>query len=285
MAETKTQQVEQVPEKSLYLPEIAEVTRVKSLTKLEKLFEIRLPDGRDLGHEPGQFVEVSIFGIGEAPISVSSSPTRKGSFELCVRAVGNVTNALHRLNQGDAIGIRGPFGKGFDVEELKGRDMLFIGGGIGLVPLRSLINYVLDKRKDFAKVTILYGTKQPSEILFRDELNKWDEDDTVDFRITVDKGDESWTGHTGVITTLIPDIAVDVAKTTAVVVGPPIMYRFVIKALKEKKLPEDRIVVSLERRMKCGVGKCGHCQMGHLYVCQDGPVFKYSQIRDIREAL
>ncbi len=285
MAEAKIHQAVEPPARSLYVPEMAEIAKVESLTKLEKLFEIKLPGGRDLGHDPGQFVEVSVFGIGEAPISVSSSPTRKGSFELCIRAVGNVTNALHRLSPGDKVGIRGPFGRGFDVEELKGRNILFIGGGIGLVPLRSLINYVLDKRKDFAKVTILYGTKQPSEILFRNELSRWEEDDTVDFKMTVDKGDESWTGHTGVITTLIPDVNIDVAKTTAVVVGPPIMYRFVIKALKEKNVPDDQIVVSLERRMKCGVGKCGHCQMNHLYVCQDGPVFKYSQIRDVREAL
>ena len=285
MVEMRSGSRTELPQESLYLPEMAQVARVETLTESEKLFEIRLPDGRDLGHTPGQFVEVSVFGIGEAPISVSSSPTRQGLFELCVRAVGNVTNALHKLEPGAKIGIRGPFGRGFDTEELKGRDILFVGGGIGLVPLRSLINYVLDKREDFAKVTILYGTKHPSEILFRNELSKWGENDTVDFKVTVDNGDESWAGHTGVITTLIPDITIDVNRTTAVVVGPPIMYRFVIRALKEKNVPDDQIIVSLERRMKCGVGKCGHCQMGPLYICQDGPVFKYSEIREIREAL
>ena len=285
MAETRSGSQTELPEKSLYLPEMAEVVRIEALTKFEKLFEIRFADGRDLGHAPGQFVEVSIFGIGEAPISVSSSPTRKGMFELCVRAVGNVTNALHKLEPGNRVGIRGPFGKGFNIEELKGKDILFIGGGIGLVPLRSLINYVLDTRDDFDKVTILYGTKQPSEMLFKDELREWEANETVDYRITVDKGDEKWAGNVGVITTLIPDLEIDTARTMAVVVGPPIMYRFVIKSLKEKNLPDNRIILSLERRMKCGVGKCGHCQMGHLYVCQDGPVFKYSEIKEIREAL
>lgn len=285
MAVTKQDSQTELPGRSLYLPEMARVTRVEALTESEKLFEIKFASGRDLGHVPGQFVEVSVFGIGEAPISVSSSPTRKGMFELCVRAVGNVTNALHKLEPEDKIGIRGPFGKGFNTEELKGKDILFIGGGIGLVPLRSLINFVLDTREDFGKVTILYGTKNPSEILFRDELREWEANKTVDYRITVDKGDAKWKGNVGVITTLIPGLEIDPARTVAVVVGPPIMYRFVIKSLKEKNLPDEQIILSLERRMKCGVGKCGHCQMGHLYVCQDGPVFKYSEIRGIREAL
>jgi sulfite reductase subunit B len=268
----------------LYLPMPARIVRSEQVTATEKLFELQLEGGADLGHQPGQFVEVSLFGYGEAPISVSSSPTRKGSFELCVRAAGSLTNAMHKLPEGATIGIRGPFGNGFDTEQLKGKDIIFIGGGIGLVPLRSLINYVLDNRKDYGKTTILYGTKSPAEILFSDELKAWEENPTVDYRITVDKGDENWTGHVGVITTLISDISPDPDTTYAIVVGPPIMYKFALLSLRSKDFRDDHVIVSLERRMKCGVGKCGHCQINSVYVCQDGPVFNYAKIKDFPEA-
>jgi len=273
--------------KQLYLPRPARIVRVEQVSEKEKFFELKFADGSELGHSPGQFVEVSVYGIGECPVSVSSSPTKKGSFELVVRKVGNVTAALHNLKSGDTVGIRGPFGRGFDTEVLKGKDILFIGGGIGMVPLRSLINYVLDKRSDYGKVTILYGCKEPSELIFADERAKWASRKDVDYRITVDKckPEDGWKGNTGVITTLIPGVEIATEKTYAVVVGPPIMYRFVIKSLKEKNLLDERIILSLERRMKCGVGKCGHCQIGNLYCCQDGPVFYYSEIKHLKEAL
>jgi len=268
----------------LYLPRPAKITKVRQLTATEKLFELEFEDGSELDHQPGQFVEVSIFGYGEAPISVSSSPTRKGSFELCVRAAGSLTGAMHKLPEGSTLGIRGPFGKGFDTEQLKDKDLLFIGGGIGIVPLRSLINYVLDNRGDYGKVTILYGAKTPDELLFVDELKAWEENPSVDYRVTVDTGDDAWQGHTGVITTLITDVQPDPDATYAVAVGPPIMYKFVLLSLKSKDFHDDHIIVSLERRMKCGVGKCGHCQINSIYVCQDGPVFNYAEIKDFPEA-
>lgn len=270
---------------SIYLPQLAEIIRTEQLTKMEKLFEIKLLTGQDLGHQPGQFVEVSLFGIGEAPISISSSPTKKGSFELAVRAVGNVTNALHRLEKGAIIGIRGPFGKGFPIEEMKGKDILFVAGGIGLVPLRSLINYVLDKRSDFGRVLILFGAKTPAEQLFLNELALWRRRPDLEYWETVDRADEKWKGNVGVITTLFPKFNINPEKTIAVIVGPPVMYRFAILEAQVKGIPDEQIIVSLERRMKCGVGKCGHCQINHLYVCQDGPVFKYAQIKDIKEAI
>ncbi|MGB9699458.1 MAG: FAD/NAD(P)-binding protein [Thermodesulfobacteriota bacterium] len=275
----------QLPLNSIYLPQLAEIIRTEQLTKMEKLFEIRLLHGQDLGHQPGQFVEVSLLGIGEAPISISSSPTKKGSFELAVRAVGNVTNALHKLAKGALIGIRGPFGKGFPVEEMKGKDLLFVAGGIGLVPLRSLINYVLDKRSDFGRVLILFGAKTPAEQLFLDELALWRTRADLEYWETVDRADGKWKGNVGVITTLFPKININPEKTIAVIVGPPVMYRFAILEAQVKGIPDEQIIVSLERRMKCGVGKCGHCQINHLYVCQDGPVFKYAQIKDIKEAI
>ncbi len=225
-----------------------------------------------------------MFGTGEAPISVSSSPTRTGSFELVVRKVGNVTGAMHNLAEGATVGIRGPFGTSVPVDEYKGKDMLIVAGGIGLVPVRSCINYILDNRQDFGRLMILFGSRSPKERLFTDELAAWSARDDVEFLETVDKGDDTWKGNVGVITTLFPKIDFDPDKTICVVVGPPIMYRFVIIEAKKKGLADERIVVSLERRMKCGVGKCGHCQINNLYCCQDGPVFNYSKVKDYSEA-
>ncbi|MFO7792236.1 MAG: FAD/NAD(P)-binding protein [Candidatus Saliniplasma sp.] len=275
-------------EESVYLPEKAKILNIKQLTENEKLFEIVLENGQSLDHDPGQFVELSIAGVGEAPISITSSPTKEGeSFELCVRAVGNVTNALHSLDIGDEIGIRGPFGNGFDVDEFKGQDVLFIGGGLGLAPLRSLINYVIDRREEFEKVMVLYGCREPCEILYEDELDRWDELSDMDLLQTVDKCPDGvcWEGNIGVITTLIPKVDFDPNTTIAAVCGPPIMYKFVMQELEKRKLPDKQVFLSLERRMKCGVGKCGHCQIDGLYTCQDGPVFNYGDIKDVEEAL
>ena len=274
------------PMKDIYLPEPADVLKASPMTALEMFFEFRLASGRELGHMPGQFVEVSIPGIGEAPISISSSPTQKGSFQMVVRKVGNVSGAMHALSAGRQVGIRGPFGTHFPVDgEMKGKDVLFICGGIGLVPVRSAINYVLDHRDDYGHVTILFGTKTPADRLFTDEMQRWASAKDVTFMETVDRGDDAWKGNVGVITTLIPKVRLDPARTVAVVCGPPIMYKFAILELDKVGLKADRMYVSLERHMKCGVGKCGHCQVNGLYACQDGAVFKYSDIASVREAI
>lgn len=271
---------------SVYVPVMARVLDIRPMTRLEKLLTVELPGGQSLGNEPGQFVEVSIFGIGEAPISISSSPSRSnGSFELCVRNVGDVTSALHQMEPGAMVGIRGPFGAGFPTEKMKGKDLLFAAGGLGLAPLRSLINEVLDQRSAFGRVIILYGTKHPSEILFGEELEAWAQREDVEFHMTVDRGDEDWQGHVGVITTLFPRFTINPRNTIAATCGPPIMYRFVLMELLGKGIPEAQIYLSLERRMKCGVGKCGHCQINDLYCCQDGPVFRYADIKGLEEAL
>jgi sulfite reductase subunit B len=270
---------------NLYEPVMAEITRVKRLTPMEKFYRIELPGGRDLGHVPGQFVELSIFGVGEAPFSVSSSPTSKGGFDLGVRRAGMLTDVLGRMEPGQKVGIRGPFGHGIDVEKFRGRDVLIVAGGIGLVPMRSMINYVIDNRRDFGRLIICYGSKSDGDLLFTDEIARWEADPTIDLHLTVDRGSADWRGHTGVITTLIPGLALDLENTRACVCGPPVMYRFVLMALKSRGLPEENIWMSLERRMKCGVGKCGHCQINHSYVCQDGPVYHYPDIRNLQEAL
>jgi NAD(P)H-flavin reductase len=183
------------------------------------------------------------------------------------------------------VGIRGPFGNGFPLESLEGKDILLIAGGIGLFPLRSLIQYVMDRRSSFGKVILLFGARSPAERLFLDELAAWSQRPDIEFHETVDKGDGSWRGNVGVITTLIPKVDIDSRKTVAVVVGPPIMYRFVIVELKKRDLPDENIIMSLERRMKCGVGKCGHCQINGVYVCREGPVFNLAQLRNLREAV
>jgi sulfhydrogenase subunit gamma (sulfur reductase) len=271
---------------SIYMPTTMLVIRTQSITALEKLFTIELPDGFSLNHRPGQFVEVSLLGIGEAPISISSSPSRSnGSFELCVRQAGTLTNALHSLHPGDMVGIRGPFGRGFPIERFRGKDLLFAPGGLGLAPLRSLINEVLDHRAMFGRIFILYGAKNPSELLFKNELEQWLERKDVELHLTVDHADESWTGNVGVITTLFPQIQVHARNTVAITCGPPVMYRFVLMELQSLGIPEGNIWLSLERRMKCGVGKCGHCQMNHIYTCLEGPVFSFSEIKHLEEAL
>jgi NAD(P)H-flavin reductase len=271
---------------SAYLPAPARIVDVRPLTQLEKLFTIELPGDLTLAHAPGQFVELSVFGIGEAPFSISSSPSRSnGTFELCIRRTGQLTDAVHALRPGDTVGIRGPFGHGFPVRRFWGKDMLFLPGGLGLPPLRSLINQVLDERSNFGRVFILYGARHPSELLFRDELAHWAAREDVEVRVTVDRPDDDWRGHVGVITTLIPEVELYPPNTVAFTVGPPVMYRFVLMELLARGIREGNIWLSLERRMKCGVGKCGHCQINHLYACIDGPCLPYAQLRRLEEAL
>ena len=278
--------IETLPESSIYLPTQSRILAAQPLTKLEMLFTIELPGGIALDHKPGQFVEVSLLGVGEAPISISSSPSRSnGSFELCVRRAGDLTSVLHRMTPGEMIGIRGPFGRGFPFERFRGKDMLFAPGGLGLAPLRSLINQVLDERGNFGRVIILYGARHPSELLFTDELAEWQARDDIELHLTVDRADDDWKENVGVITALFPKIDIHPRNTVAVTIGPPVMYRFVLMELLGKGISEGNIWLSLERRMKCGVGKCGHCQINHLYTCQSGPSFSYTEIKHLAEAL
>jgi NAD(P)H-flavin reductase len=270
----------------LFTPEMASIVKVEEMTALEKVFTLQLPGGRPLGNRPGQFVEVSVLGVGEAPISICSSPSRSTeTFEMCVRKVGDVTAALHQLKAGDKVGIRGPFGHGFPIESFRGKDMLFAPGGLGLPPARSLINQVLDERALFGRVIILYGARTPAELLFKDELQRWAERSDVELLLTVDRGDDTWSGNVGVITTLFKFISVYPRNTVAITVGPPVMYRFVLMELLGKGISEGNIYLSLERRMKCGIGKCGHCQINNVYACQSGPVFSYKELKGLEEAL
>ncbi len=262
-----------------------QIIELTELTGLEKPFRIVLPKDETLDHDPGQFVQVSLFGVGEAPISICSSPTRFDSFELCVRKAGRFTEALHQLKVGDEVGIRGPFGVGFPVVPLEGNDVLLIAGGLGIAPLRSLINYIIVNRRDFGKVDILLGCRDPESMLFSGELAYWDKRIDINFNCSIDREAPDWHGNVGLITALIPGVTLDPQKTFAIACGPPVMYRFVVDELLKKGIPESHIYLSLERHMKCGLGKCGHCQIHDVYCCQDGPVFNYRWVKKIRGAI
>lgn len=276
---------ETLKHESIYMPTPARITHVEQFTELEKFYRIELPSGFELDHKSGQFVEVSILGIGEAPITICSSPTSSHrTFEMCVRRVGKLTEALHRMRPGSTIGIRGPFGRPFPMEKFRGKDMLLMAGGLGLAPLRSVINEVLDQRGQFGRVIILYGTRSPHDILFANEIKEWESRADVEFLMTVDRPTPDWAGNEGVITTLLPKVDFSGRNMVAVVIGPPVMYKFVVRDIRARGVPDGNIWMSFERQMKCAVGKCGHCQMHHIYTCQDGPSFSYLEVKDLEEA-
>lgn len=271
-----------------YVPFPCQLVAVQQLTPNEKLFRFVRTNEQHFGHKAGQFMQVSIAGIGEAPISISSSPTRGDYIEMGVRKIGTLTAAMHDLRVGDSVGMRGPFGTHFPIAELRGKDLLLIAGGCGLAPLRSMIQYTEDCIADFGKVTVLYGAKSPDDVMYKDELARLQQPPSLlDCRVTVDNvvGGTCWTSNVGLITTLFAPLVVDPTNTVAIICGPPIMYKFVIQELEKKGLTDNNIVVSLERHMKCGVGKCGHCTIEHLYCCIDGPVFWLNQVRHIRGAI
>jgi sulfhydrogenase subunit gamma (sulfur reductase) len=277
---------ETLQQPSIYLPTLATIKEVREISERDKLFKLELPGGLSLNHQPGQFVEISILGVGEAPISITSSPSRSnGDFEICVRRLGDLTGVLHRMGPGDKIGVRGPFGHGFPYMRFRGKDLLFVLGGLGLPPGRSLINQVIDERHNYGRVIILSGARNPSELIFMDEVSEWQARGDIEVLLTVDRADETWKGNVGVVTTLFPKIEVHARNTVGLTIGPPAMYRFVLMEFQAKGIPEGNIYLSLERRMKCGVGKCGHCQINNIYTCQSGPVFSYAEIKPLEEAL
>lgn len=271
-----------------YRPWPARITSIQTLTEYEKLFEIRLIDERirEAFHQkPGQFVEVSIFGVGEVPISITGSPTKQGFIEICVRRAGKFTTKLHSMKCGDIVGIRGPFGRGFPLDDMRGQDVLCVAGGLGIAPLRSLINNIHDERSDFGKVTIIYGSKTPADVMFREQLEMWKSRQDFDLHVTVDNPTDDWDGEVGMVTKAFDLIDIDPSCTFGAICGPPVMYQFVVNAMREKGISYDNIYMSFERHMKCGMGKCGHCQIGHQYACIDGPVFNYWEAMNIQGSM
>lgn len=273
-----------------FTPEPARIVRAYHLTDDVKFFQVRFVDmekALTFKYKPGQFAMLSILGTGEAPFSISSTPSRPGLLEFCIRRAGTVTNALFRLLENSFIGLRGPYGNGFPVEEMKGKDIVIVVGGLGAAPLRSVLLYSLDNRDQFGMVAVLYGSKRPAEMIFREEYFALKKRNDLECHLIVDADDtRKWTEKVGVVTTLFPELKkVDSPNTYALVCGPPVMYKYVIRELIKLNIPKNQILMTLERRMKCGVGKCGHCAIDYIYTCLDGPVFTYWDVIHMRELI
>ena len=280
----------QSPTENVYLPKVAVLDRVVEEIADVRTFYWHFEDPAEQAafrkFLPGQFAQVSVFGAGEFPASLPPSPTEEELF-FTVRRVGSVTAALHQLRPGDRFGVRGPYGNGFPMKQYFGQNLLFVAGGIGLIPLRSCLNYALDNRHRYGKIQLFYGARGLRDLMYLGALREWEMSRGFECYLTVDRADDQWTGHVGVVGSLFrkPGVTVPVENTTAFVCGPPIMFRFVIRDLKEMGFEDRNIMSTLERYMKCGVGKCGHCCIGLAYVCVDGPVFTYEQIKRLGEVI
>lgn len=266
----------------------AEIASVSRLTATEKLFHLRLVDPAErerFSFLPGQFVMVELPGFGEVPISIAGSNSQKGFIELCIRKAGKVTTMLHRAGHGTPVGIRGPFGSYYPMQAMKGHNLLLIAGGLGLAPLRSAVLYATENRSDFKEVHILYGTGTRSQLLFDYQYEQWRRVDGVALDIALADPDPDWQGDVGQVTELLEKIAIPLDDTFAIVCGPPVMFKSVCGLLGQKGMPRDRMFVSLERRMHCGMGKCCRCNVGSTYVCMDGPVFDFWTVMNLKEAI
>jgi len=264
------------------LPDLFRIRRVRPETHDTFTFELApVQSGRRFSFQPGQFNMMYVYGVGEVPVSISGDPTTSGLLTHTVRAVGSVTRVMARMKAGEIIGIRGPFGTPWPVTEAEGNDLVIIGGGIGLAPLRPALYYALANRSRFGKVVLLYGTRTPEDILYRKELESLRARFDLDVDVTVDRAGSDWHGNVGVVTRLIPKATFDPSSTLAFICGPEVMMRFTAMALQKREIPLENIYLTMERNMKCAIGMCGHCQMGPLFVCKDGPVFRYDRIRDI----
>jgi NAD(P)H-flavin reductase len=268
-----------------YLPRLARVKKARALTETESLLDLELKDGKPLGHRSGQFVLISRFGFGEVPISVCSDPDDSKSFQLCISGVGNVSRALAASRDGDWVGVRGPYGVGFPEQTVLGRDVILIAAGLGVAPLRSYIHHLLNRRSDVRRLVIVHGARHPSVMLFRDEVAGWADLEGVEVHRIVDQADESWDGPTGVVTDPLKQLDLDPDNTIAAAVAPPVAFRFVAAELLGQGVAPENIHFSLERNFHCGIGKCGHCQLNDVYVCQDGPVFSYDRLLGRTEAI
>lgn len=255
-----------------------EVLEITSETPTIKT--IRLKPKEEISFVTGQFIELTIPGVGEAPFTPSSRPSVKDMMEVTVMKVGKVTGRIHQLKKGDVLGLRGPFGKGYRLDEFKGKEILIVGGGCGFAPIRSLMYSLFEMRGEIKKLLFRGGCRIPKELVYKSEIEKWGKRKDLDLKLTVDEGDSEWKGHVGLVTTILDDIDIDCKSGIAVVCGPPIMMKFVTRKLLEKGFKEENIYLSVEKNMSCGIGKCGHCRIGIYYACKDGPVFTYDKIKD-----
>ena len=262
------------------LPMLGVVTEIRVDTPDIKTFRVEaLEGGKCFEHMPGQCAMLSIPGVGEAMFSITSSPTVKDYQEFSIKKCGCLTTWLHQMEPGQMITIRGPYGNHFPVEtDLKGKDLLFIAGGIGLAPLRSVINYVRDNRGNYGDVQIVYGSRSMDDLVdYKEIIDEWMNDKGIEVNLTIDNAQEGWDGHVGFVPNYVKELNPSTSKTV-LVCGPPIMIKFTLAGLKELGFTETQVFTTMELRMKCGVGKCGRCNIGDKYVCKDGPVFRYDQL-------
>ena len=271
-----------------YLPIPVEISKVRFETadRLIKTFDLTFLNPEDeerFQYIPGQFGELSLLGKGESPIGIASSPTEKGFLRFTVMKVGVVTTALHNMWEGDYMGVRGPLGNWYPIEELKGKNVVIVGGGFAFTTLRSLTVYMIDERHrgNFENITVVYGARAPGLLCYRDELEQWEKRSDLDLHVTVDAGDDSWKGLVGFVPTITEQVAPSSENAIAIVCGPPIMIKFTLPVLQKLGFGNERIVTSLENRMKCGIGKCGRCNIGSQYVCKEGPVFTMAQLENM----
>lgn len=255
-----------------------EVLEVTTETPTIKTF--RLKPKEKLTYLPGQFMEMSVPGVGEAPFTPSSDYKVEDEMEITIVKVGKVTDAIHELKPGDTVGLRGPFGTGYPLEKFEGKDVYIIGGGVGLAPIRALMYGLFHIREKLNKLVYRAGCRNPVELVYREQMQEWTGRDNLEMCITVDEGDDTWDGHVGLVTTIMKDSDVNFENAVAVVCGPPIMMKFVTFKLIELGMKDEDIYLSMEKNMSCGFGKCGHCRLGTFYCCKDGPVFTYDKIKE-----
>ncbi len=270
-------------ERDMLIPQLAVVTAIRQDTPDVKTFRVEGLNGEKLfDHMPGQCAMVTLPGVGEAMFSITSSPTLTEYKEFSIKRCGELTDALHAMEVGQQIGVRGPYGKQFPVDtEFKGKNLLFIAGGIGLAPLHSVINYVRANRKDYGHVDILYGSRSADDLVDYDEIkNEWIGEEDMNVYITIDRPQEGWDGHVGFVPAYLKELAFE-PNCTAIICGPPIMIKFVLQALIEMGFDKTQVYTTLELKMKCGIGKCGRCNIGSKYVCKDGPVFRCDEIDEL----
>ena len=261
-----------------YRPIEAEVLEV--ITETPSIKTVKLRPKEKITFTTGQFIELTIPGTGEAPFTPSSRPSVKDTMEVTVMKVGKVTEKIHELKKGDTVGLRGPFGKGYPLDEFKGREILVVGGGCGFAPLRGLMYSLFDMRGELKKLLFRGGCRTPKELLYKDETGEWSQRGDLDLKLTVDEGDSKWKGHVGLVTTILDKLHMDCKGGIAIVCGPPIMMKFATKKLLDLGFAEENVYLSMEKNMSCGIGKCGHCRIGTYYACKDGPVFQYDKIKD-----
>jgi NAD(P)H-flavin reductase len=265
-----------------------EIINIVELTPSERLFRLKILDDaerRIFEFRPGQFVMLEVPGFGEIPVSISSSSNNREYIELCIRKAGRITNMLHKAQKGAKLGLRGPFGTSFPMEEMVGSNILLVAGGLGLAPLRAPIYWVSEHSDEYKDVHVLYGAKEPGQMLFTYQYDEWEKMNHINLITIVEKASKDWNGRTGMITKLLDEMTIEPDNTYAIICGPPIMFKFVCYHLDSLGIPMNRMFVSLERRMHCGMGKCCRCMVGSTFTCIDGPVFDYWSVLNLKEAI